>query len=335
MMEKTLVFSKTFLAALILSGMSGLTLAPCAQSDKSSVPPGIKEKFGSSVYTVHAYSNIISPKAGGNTLKKRHNVGTAFPLDNQGHFLIMRCVAKEAEKIMIQGDRGVNIDAAAIGCDSAGGIAVLKADIQTPFSMPPIRPINSVLPGSKVVFLGIPPGKNLSTMTGIVQSANESNGSIIVSVSGEPGTSGTPVFDETGQMVGILAYRLDDKENPARLSSRNKTYVVFSMEYVSVLAKSVIYKAEAQSGWLGVSIAVNGGFVQNVAKASPAEKCGIKPGDTIKEINGEPVLTPDCIVRMMSATRSGETVRLKILRSGQPIFMNVKLSEHPQTLPMK
>ena len=276
-----------------------------------------------------------SLKTGENGTKKRRNVGTAFPLDNQGYLLTLNCVLKEAEKIMIQGNRGVKFDAVKVGCDETGRIAVLKAANQTPFSMPPIRPMNSMKPGSKVVFLGIPPGTNLSTMTGVVQSVHESDSTILVTVSGEPGTSGTPVFDETGQIVGILAYRLDGKENPAVLPSPIKTYVVFSMEYVSIVARSVIHNAEARGGWLGVSVAVNGGFIQNVVKASPADKCGIKPGDTIVEINGSPVSSPDSLVGVMSSTHSGETVRLKILRSGEPLFFTAKLSEHPPMTPMK
>ena len=335
-MKKTLLFGKTFLAALILSGVNGLTAQAGAPGDNSSIPLGIKEKFGSSVFTVHAYPKMPSLKTGENGTKKRRNVGTAFPLDNQGYLLTLNCVLKEAEKIMIQGNRGIKFDAVQVGCDETGRIAVLKAGIQTLFSMPPIRPMNSMKPGSKVVFLGIPPGKNLSTMTGVVQSVHESDGTILVTVSGEPGTSGTPVFDETGQIVGILAYHLGEKENPAPgRPSLKHTYVVFSMEYVSLVARSIIHNAEARGGWLGVSVAVNGGFIQNVVKASPADKCGIKPGDTIVEINGSPVSSPDSLVGVMSSTRSGETVRLKILRSGEPLFFTVKLSEHPPMTPMK
>jgi S1-C subfamily serine protease len=196
--------------------------------------------------------------------------------------------------------------------------------------MPPIRPVNSVEPGCKVVFLGVPPGKSLSTMMGVVQSVHESDGTIIVTVSGEPGTSGTPVFDETGNIVGILAYHLGEKENPAAgLPLPKETYVVISMEYVSLVARSIINNAEAHGGWLGVSVAVNGGYIQNVVKASPADKCGIKPGDTIVEINGSAVSSTDDLVGVMGATRSGEKVRLKILRSGEPLAFTVKLSEHP------
>jgi serine protease Do len=326
-MKKNLLFGKTLLAALILSVVSGVNDASCAPTDDS-IPLEIKAKFGNSVFTVHAFPKITSPQTGDIGTKKRRNVGTAFPLDNQGHIITMSCVVKDAGKIIIQGNRGVNFDAVEVGYNVTGTITVLKANNQTQFPIPAIRSMSSIKPGGKVVFLGIPPGKSLSAVTGVIQSIHESDSTILVTVSGEPGTSGTPVFDETGQIVGILAYRVDDKENPSGLSQK-KNYVVLSMEYASVVAKSVIHNTEAHGGWLGVSVDVNGGSIQNVFKASPAEKSGIKSGDTIVEINGSPVSSPERLVEVMSATHSGETVRFKVLRSGEPLFFTVKLSEHP------
>ena len=333
MMKKTLFFGKTLLAVLILCGQNGLTVSAGVPDDSTSFTIGIKEKFGSSVFTVHAYLKMLPSKTGEKGIKKRRNVGTAFPLDKTGYFLTPSCVVRGAEKIVITGNGDEKFTAVAVGFDENGRIAVLKAQNQILFPLPPGRLVNSVKPGSRVVFLGTPPGKSLTTMMGVVESAHGSDGTIIVTVSAEPGTSGTPVIDENGQIVGILAYHLGERENPAAGSLPSKdSYAVYPMEYVSLVARSIIHNSTSRGGWLGISVEINGGNIRNVVKDSPADKCGIKTGDIIVELNSSAVSSPDDLVRMMSTTRSGDTIRLKVLRDGEPLAFTVKLSEHP---PMK
>lgn len=332
-MKKTPFFGKTLLAVLILCGQNELTASAGVPDDSIAFTQGIKDKFGSAVFTVHAYQKMLPSKTGEKSIKKRRNVGTAFPLDKSGYFITPSCVVRDAEKIEITGRGNEKFTAVTVGFDVNGKIAVLKSQHQILFPLPTFKPLNSVKPGSKIVFLGIPPGKSLTSMMGVVESVNGFDGTIIVTVPAEPGTSGTPVFDENGQIVGLLAYQLSARKKPAAGSLPPKDfYAVYPMEYVSLVARSIIQNSTSRGGWLGISVEINGGSIHNVVKNSPADKCGIKTGDIIVELNSSAVSSPDDLIRMMGAAHSGDTIHLKVLRDGEPLALTVKLSEHP---PMK
>jgi serine protease Do len=325
-MKKNLFIGKILLAVLIFCSQSKLA----ASDDASSVMLRIKDKFGSSVFTVHAYQKLLPSKTGEKRIKKRRNVGTAFPFDNAGHLLTLSSVVRDAEKIVITGNGNKQLNAAPLGNDENGRITVLKTEKQAPFSLPPTRSMNSLKPGSRLFFLGAPRGKSLSAMMGVVESVQESDCIIVVTLSSGPGTSGTPVFDENGQIVGLLAYHIGETGNhEGGNQSLKDSYVVYPMDYISMMAQSIIHNSTDRGGWLGVSVEIAGGSIRNVIRDSPADKGGIKPGDNIVEINGSPISSSGDLVKIMSATSPGETLLLKILRGGESVPLTIKLTAHP------
>jgi len=72
---------------------------------------------------------------------------------------------------------------------------------------------------------------------------------------------------------------------------------------------------------------VEGVIVTNVARNSPAVKAGIKVGDIILEVKGEPILHEDDIIDIVGASRAGEVLPLKILRQGEEIMISLKLEK--------
>jgi serine protease Do len=329
-MKKSFSYGKTALLIFILCGCGGIGVSTAGVPERAPGQPGLVDKYGGCVFTVHAYLKASSAKAGGKSAKKRRNVGTAFLLDSQGLLVTLNCVVRDAEKIVITGNRGETYSASVIGNDEAGRITVLKIKTHFLFSPPPIKPVLTVKPGGKVFFLGIPPGKSLASTSGVVHSVHETDGAIIVTVNGDPGTSGTPVFDENGQTIGLLAYHLCEKESTiGGKTLPMDSYMVFPMEYASLVARSIILNSDVRGGWLGISIAVKNLFVKNVVRESPADRSGIKPGDTIVQFNGETINSTEDLVGAMSSTHSGDTIQLKVLRDGEPRAFSVKLSDHP------
>jgi len=64
-------------------------------------------------------------------------------------------------------------------------------------------------------------------------------------------------------------------------------------------------------------IAGDGLMVHSVMENSPAEEQGIKPGDIIVEIDGQPVRTRGDVQTMVNSAEEGEGITLLLLRSGE------------------
>ena len=100
-----------------------------------------------------------------------------------------------------------------------------------------------------------------------------------------------------------------------------------------------------QRGFLGVSIQeisknlalslqlpnTSGALVTNVQNSSPADKAGIKRGDTIISFEDQKVAGPRSLQRAVTRTKGGSKVNLKVIRDGKTITLGATLSEHPDT----
>ena len=72
-----------------------------------------------------------------------------------------------------------------------------------------------------------------------------------------------------------------------------------------------------------------GALVAEVTPDTPASKAGIKQGDVILKVNGDPVDSANSLRLRISQTAPGSSVRLQISRDGKVQDMNVTLGEYP------
>ncbi|MCE5249190.1 S1C family serine protease [bacterium] len=301
----------------------------------------IEAKYKNSVYTVNAYTKLkgdTDDKQIKNKTRWCRNVGTAFPIDEQGHLITFLCVVKKAEKVVVVSRSGDESHAEIVGTDKTEKIAILKIMKPFLFTPPPISKWNSIHPGNKVILLGVHPENEHLVTQGVISKIHDSDGAVLVSIPGNPGTAGTPVFDSAEKLLGILAFHVKDKFLPeGEISGENNFYVVIPMEYASVIAYSIINNEQTQSGWLGISIPFiegdnngdKGVKIQSVAENSPAAQCGLQPHDMIIEYNGFPVSTPKEMITAVASTKSGDTVPIKVIRQDSILQFKATLISRP------
>jgi S1-C subfamily serine protease len=150
-----------------------------------------------------------------------------------------------------------------------------------------------------------------------------------------PGNSGGPLLNSAGQVIGI---------NVAIVQGANN--VAFSIPINTVKEDLDIFKTTGKfptRAYLGIEYKVisqqvallnnvpQGMYIVNVVSGSPAEKTGIKVGDIIYKINGNPV-GPDSedLSKIISDKKPGDSLSLDIWRNGESVNIKVVLSESGQ-----
>ena len=325
------------------------SLSPLTASADSfdAVAQKILKKYGHNVFIVNAFTKYSHTKSekGEVSHHKCQNIGTAFSFDNEGHLITLNSVIKDAENIKVISHTGEKINARVLGCDNVGSINVLEIDRSHALSIPKISATDDMNPGKAVFLLGIVKGEGLTANTGVISNIKPRNGTFIIDVHGNPGTSGTPVFDKDGRLLGFVAYQIENSEDEKKSISsdtseysRSCYYVVLPVEYSTAIACSIINRDGGKCGWLGIysnfnanSSDKNGVIIQKVIKDSPAEKCGLKTKDCVIEFNSVPISTLLQLIEAITRTRVGDTVPVKVRRGNEKLSFTVNLSSYPES----
>ncbi|HJW85422.1 MAG TPA: PDZ domain-containing protein [Candidatus Brocadiaceae bacterium] len=109
-------------------------------------------------------------------------------------------------------------------------------------------------------------------------------------------------------------------------------------------AVEVEEKASLREGWMGVVVQdldadlarvfnvsrTEGTLINEIIDNSPAKAAGLECGDIILEYNGIPVRHGNHFLHIVSQTRAGATVKIKLLRDNEEQFVEAVLGEPPE-----
>jgi serine protease Do len=150
-----------------------------------------------------------------------------------------------------------------------------------------------------------------------------------------PGNSGGPLLNLRGEVIGI---------NTAILANERASNLGIGFAIPSNVVRELLpelRRGKVTRGRIGVQITrvqpeaaqafglkdSRGAVVSIVEPSGPAGKAGMQPGDVIVEYNGKPVADNDELVRMVTATKPGTTVPVKVIRDRQTKTLNVTVDE--------
>lgn len=138
--------------------------------------------------------------------------GSGFLIDTKGYIVTNAHILKGSSGAMVVNSKGQEFNATIVNVDTEKDLAILKISDEdyTPLKALPyvIRKSSTDL-GERIFTLGYPK-KDIVFGEGYLSSRTGSNGdssSFQIQISANPGNSGGPVFNNSGEVIGILSTR--------------------------------------------------------------------------------------------------------------------------------
>jgi serine protease Do len=265
-------------------------------------------------------------------------MGSGFIISSDGLILTNAHVVRDAKDVTVKLSDRREYTAKVLGLDTATDIAVLRVDAK---DLPVVRlgdPRNLEV-GDPVLAIGAPYGLEQTATSGIVSAKGRSlPGDAVVpfiqtDAAVNPGNSGGPLFDGSGSVVGI------NSQIYSRSGGFQGVSFAIPINVALKVKDQIVATGKAQHGRLGVTVQdlnqsladsfglkrVDGALVSNVAPDSAAAAAGLKSGDVITEVNGEPVLRSGSLSSLIGMSAPGERVKLKVWRDHAEHTIEAKL----------
>ncbi len=261
------------------------------------------------------------------------SAGSGVVVDaKQGLIITNAHVVENATEITVTTIDGRDYKATVVGADSASDVAVVKVK-DAKLSEITLGDSSKAEVGDFVLAIGNPFGLQHTVTYGIVSALGRSGINpdgyedfIQTDASINPGNSGGALVNLRGELIGINSAILSRSGGNIGIG-----FAIPSNMVRSVMDQLVKY-GEVKRGILGVNIQtvtpdladklgtndLNGAFVQQVVEGSAADKAGVKAGDVITAVNGQPVRSAAELRNRIGLMRIGESVDLGLVRDGKP-----------------
>ena len=302
-----------------------------AQTDLTQLFPGLPFPF-----------RFGTPDDGGKAPRPDARIsGSGFFISSTGYIVTNNHVVENATKVSVRLNDGRDLDAKIVGRDALTDLAVLKVE-GAGFSYVSFETHARPRVGDWVIAMGNPFGLGGTATSGIISAYGRDIGEAYVDYLQidapiNHGNSGGPTFDVHGQVIGV---------NTAIYSpSGGSVGIGFAIpaDVADRIVKQLIASGAVTRGYIGATIQTitpdiadslglkgrKGALVAEVTAGGPADKAGVKAGDAVLALNGEPLTSSADLTRRVGEARPGERLSLQIQRDGRALTLTLVAGERP------
>ena len=271
----------------------------------------------------------------GNMPQRREtsSLGSGVVIDaGKGFIVTNHHVVEGADEIQITLHDGKEYEATLVGSDPEADVALLQVDVKnlTDITM---SDSDKLRVGDFVVAIGNPFGLGQTVTSGIVSALGRTGlgiegyeDFIQTDASINPGNSGGALVNLKGELIGI---------NTAIIAAGGQGNVgigfAIPINMVRQIVEQLIEFGEVRRGMLGVIMqnltpelskafgldVHNGVVISKVIENSAAEEAGLKAGDVVVAINGEPIKSASAMRNAVGMLRIGEKMKMEVIRDNR------------------
>ncbi len=291
------------------------------------------ERISPSVVNIEVHQKAGRSRSG--EPREHRGGGSGFIFTPDGLIITNSHVVHDAARIAVTLTDGRHMPATLIGDDPASDLAIVRVD-EPRFDEPSLAAAalgdsQRLRVGQVVIAIGAPYGFQSTVTAGVVsalggRSLRSYSGRLIDDVvqtdaSLNPGNSGGPLVDSAGHVVGV---------NTATILPAQGICFAIGINTAKFVASRLLRDGRIRRSYIGVSAQTvpvhrrvvrfydlpneTGALVLSVEDASPAKRAGLREGDVIVALEGQPVAGVDDLHRLLTEVRVGVSSTLTVVR---------------------
>src|SRR4051794_25888004 len=275
--------------------------------------------------------------------------GTGFIISKDGLILTNNHVIEDATKIEVSlfgEESDQTYGAKLIGRDALTDSALIQLTEKPNHPLPEAKfgDSSQMAAGDWVMAIGNPFGQGWTVTVGIVSATGRAiqgdtgrpNEMIQTDAAINPGNSGGPLLNLRGEVIGINTMIFTNARSEGNIGIGFAVPMNTVRELLPQLATGKVIRGRIGLTMTNVpredfeSFGLKsraGAVVSTVIPGGAADKGGLKPGDVITEFNGRPVQNTTELQKMVTATKPGTSVAVKVVRNSKEQSLHVTVEE--------
>ena len=347
-------------AAGLIAGVAPVTAQPvprtavAADTDLSrtltvttrQVAPAVVEIFATS----YAAGDGVVARSGDLVSTQRAS-GSGVIVDPSGYIITNAHVVRGAQRLRVElslaadgrsilRTRGRSVTGRIIGIDLETDLAVVKIDEQNLPSLA-FGDSDELSAGQLVLAFGSPLGLNNSVSLGVISAVArqlEPESPMIyvqTDASINPGSSGGPLVDVRGRLIGIntlIVSQTGGNDGLGFAAPSNIVRAVFEQirKFGRVRRGEIGIRAQTVTPELAAGLQLprdSGVILGDVLPGSPAAQAGLRPGDLVVSLDGKAMENGRQLHVNLYRRLIGDVIALQVLRGGQTLSIAVSMTE--------
>ncbi len=275
----------------------------------------------------------------------QQGLGSGVIVSPEGYILTNNHVIEGAAEIQVTLSDSRRAIAQLIGADPDTDLAILRIDLER---LPVITLGNSdtAQVGDRVLAIGNPFGVGQTVTSGIVSALgrnqlgiNTFENFIQTDAAINPGNSGGALVDVNGNLIGI---------NTAIFSrSGGSMGIGFAIPVSTArqVLEGIVRDGQVVRGWVGIEPMEltaelietfglpkqsEGVIVTGVLQNGPAANAGLRPGDLLLKVAGQPVRNVGELLTQIASLTPGKNAKLEVMRRNQTLALDVTPAQRPK-----
>jgi Do/DeqQ family serine protease len=271
--------------------------------------------------------------------------GSGFIISSNGQILTNAHVVDGADTVNVTLKDGRSLKGKVMGTDPVTDVAVVKIEAN---NLPTVLLGNSeqLKPGEWAIAIGNPLGLDNTVTTGIISATGRSSSDVGVpdkrvqfiqtDAAINPGNSGGPLLNASGQVIGM---------NTAIIQGAQGLGFAIPINTAKRIANQLVADGKVQHPFLGIQMVTltpelkqrinsnpnssltvdedQGVLIAKVMPNSPAANAGLRAGDVIHKVNGQPVKSGEDVQRAVESSQVGGKVQVELHRNQRDISVAV------------